>query len=58
MSHQEHRSCIEACVRCAQECEHCANACLSEKDEKNGRVHPLGPGLRGDLLDCGCLYEP
>jgi hypothetical protein len=30
MSHEEHRSCIEACVRCAQECEHCADACLGE----------------------------
>lgn len=32
MAHQEHRSCIEACVQCAQECEHCATDCLSEKD--------------------------
>jgi hypothetical protein len=34
MVHQEHQSCIEACIRCAQECEHCANACLSEQDVK------------------------
>jgi len=32
MSHLEHQSCIEACVRCAQECEHCADACLGEKN--------------------------
>lgn len=32
MAHQEHRSCIDACVRCAQECEHCANACLGEPE--------------------------
>lgn len=32
MSHQDHESCLEACVRCAQECEHCAEACLSERD--------------------------
>lgn len=32
MSHHEHKSCIEACVRCAQVCEHCAAGCLSEDD--------------------------
>jgi len=32
MAHHEHRSCIDACVECAQECEHCADACLSEPD--------------------------
>jgi hypothetical protein len=32
MTHQQYQSCIEACVACAQECEHCANACLQEKD--------------------------
>lgn len=32
MSHLEHESCIEACIRCAQECEHCADACLSERE--------------------------
>jgi hypothetical protein len=31
MSHQENQSCIEACVKCAQECEHCGDACLGEK---------------------------
>lgn len=32
MSHEIHHSGIEACVRCAQECEHCADACLKEDD--------------------------
>jgi hypothetical protein len=32
MAHEQHRSCIEACVRCAEECEHCATACLGERD--------------------------
>ncbi len=34
MAHREHQSCIDACVRCAQECEHCAGACLDESDVK------------------------
>jgi hypothetical protein len=32
MAHHEHQPCIDACVRCAQECEHCAEACLGERD--------------------------
>src|SRR5262245_31186917 len=32
MAHQEHQSCIEACFECAQECEHCTDACLNEKN--------------------------
>lgn len=32
MSYQNSQSCIEACVTCAQECEHCADACLGEKN--------------------------
>ena len=32
MSHHQHHSCIEACVACAQECEHCGAACLEESD--------------------------
>lgn len=32
MSHHEHQSCIDACLACAQECEHCASACLEEHD--------------------------
>lgn len=34
MSHENYRSCIEACQACAVECEHCAAACLSEPDVK------------------------
>lgn len=32
MPHEQFKSCIDACVRCAQECEHCATACLGERD--------------------------
>lgn len=32
MVHEQFQSCIEACVMCAQECEHCGNACLEERD--------------------------
>lgn len=32
MSRQEFRSCIAACIECAQKCEHCATACLGESD--------------------------
>jgi Domain of Unknown Function (DUF326) len=32
MSDYEHRTCIEACVQCAQECERCGAACLKEND--------------------------
>lgn len=34
MNHHEHRNCIDACIQCAQECEHCTDACLGEKDIK------------------------
>lgn len=30
MSHQMHKSCIDACNECSQECEHCAETCLHE----------------------------
>lgn len=32
MTHNEYRTCIEACIKCAQECEHCFDACLKEAD--------------------------
>ena len=32
MAHHEFQSCIAACIECAQECEHCASACLQERD--------------------------
>lgn len=34
MAHDKYRTCIEACLDCAQECEHCATACLQEEDPK------------------------
>jgi len=34
MAHERYKTCIDACVRCAQECEHCADACLKEQDVK------------------------
>src|SRR5690606_2461065 len=35
MSHEKFQSCIDACYACATECDHCAIACLGEKDVKN-----------------------
>jgi hypothetical protein len=32
MAHHESQSCIDAGFRCAQECAHCAEACLEEDD--------------------------
>lgn len=33
MPHNSHfQSCIDACLRCASICDHCASACLQEKD--------------------------
>lgn len=46
MSHQEFASCIEACVRCAQECDHCATACLDEP-----KVADMARCIRLDM-DC------
>lgn len=34
MSHQQFKSCIEACYACAATCDHCASACLQEDDVK------------------------
>ena len=30
--HAEHKTCIDACLSCTEECEHCATACLHEPD--------------------------
>jgi hypothetical protein len=30
MSHEKFQNCIDACVACAVECEHCATSCLNE----------------------------
>ncbi|MBI2805518.1 MAG: four-helix bundle copper-binding protein [Planctomycetes bacterium] len=32
MSQYENQPCIDACTRCAEECEHCAIACLNGPD--------------------------
>ena len=29
---QEHTACLDACIECSLECEHCAEACLHEDD--------------------------
>ena len=34
MSHEENRGLIDVLAKCAAECNHCATACLSEKDVK------------------------
>jgi hypothetical protein len=34
MSHERFENCIDACVACAIQCEHCASECLREKDVK------------------------
>jgi hypothetical protein len=34
MSHEKFQSCIDACVACAVECNHCATECLQENDIK------------------------
>lgn len=31
MTHQDYQACIDACLRCAQACEFCADSCLSEQ---------------------------
>src|SRR6188472_939591 len=32
MAHETFRSCIDACVACAQECEHCGDACIGHAE--------------------------
>jgi len=34
MSHEQFKSCIDACYACAAACDHCATACLQEDDPK------------------------
>lgn len=46
MSHEHFRSCIDACVTSALECEHCAEACLHESD-----VSAMSECIRLDM-DC------
>jgi hypothetical protein len=49
MAHQQHESCIRACLECAQECEHCATACLEEQD-----VSAMAECIRLDR-DCSAI---
>lgn len=35
MAHEQFGACIEACYACADECDHCAMACLQERDPKH-----------------------
>lgn len=46
MANSEFQACIDACIRCEQECENCANSCLNEKD-----VQSMVECIRLDL-DC------
>ena len=46
MSHEKYQSCIEACYRCAAQCDHCAVACLEESN-----VSKMADCVRMDL-DC------
>lgn len=32
MAHEQYNSCLEACMKCAAVCEHCATACAADKD--------------------------
>lgn len=34
MSHEKFQSCIDTCLECAVECDHCASECLKESDVK------------------------
>lgn len=49
MAHEQFQSCIDACIRCAEECELCANACL---DERN--IQKLAECIRLDR-DCAAI---
>lgn len=49
MAQKNFQSCIDACTRCAQECEQCAAACLGERD-----VQAMVDCIRLDL-DCADL---
>lgn len=34
MSHENYKTCIDACYACAAACDHCAVSCLQEQDVK------------------------
>lgn len=44
MNHDKYQSCIDACIRCAQECEYCAIACVSEEG-----THSLAQCIKLDM---------
>jgi hypothetical protein len=46
MTHEQYRSCIDACNACAEACGHCATACLREPD-----VQQMTECIRLDI-DC------
>jgi hypothetical protein len=35
MAHEKFRDCLEACVACARECEHCGDACIGQNQMAN-----------------------
>jgi hypothetical protein len=35
MAHERFKSCIDACTACAQECEHCGDACIGQPEMAN-----------------------
>jgi hypothetical protein len=49
MTNQQHQKCIDACLECATECNHCAVACLEEKE-----VQHLTQCIRLDL-ECAVI---
>lgn len=49
MSHEKYQPCIDACIQCAQECDHCASACLGEAE-----VEMLAQCIRLDH-DCATI---
>lgn len=49
MKQQQYQKCIEACIECATECNHCAVSCLEEKD-----VQYLTKCIRLDL-ECAVI---
>jgi hypothetical protein len=32
MAHEKYQSCIDECIKCAVQCNHCATECLNEQD--------------------------
>ena len=36
--HTEHKSCFDACVECAAECQHCGSACIDENRPETAKL--------------------